>query len=127
MLTPEAILMFMRRLDAEASESSPGGEWVFANGESVFQCTTSARRVAKEFGGRLVGFLGEDNPDAEIGKGENGHDFAIIAERFIVDYWGAHVVSVIDRAVFDLTDTADEAIVARLYGSKHTWRTVSLK
>ncbi|MCX6937938.1 MAG: hypothetical protein NTU80_08585 [Verrucomicrobia bacterium] len=63
---------------------------------------------------------------AEIAQGEDGHDFALIAERFIVDYWGAYAAGVIDRPVFDLLDSSIQEIVSRLYGPKESWRIVAV-
>lgn len=125
--TPETIDSFLRQLGAETVESKRDGEWVFANGESVFRCTTSARRIADAFGGRVLGFFREDNPTAEIATGEDGHDFALIGERFIVDYWGAYAAGIIDRPIFDLSDSADHQIISRLYGLKEAWRTTGIK
>ncbi len=124
--TSERINAFLQKLDAETMESAPGGEWVFSNGDSVFLCTTSARRIADAFDGRVVGFFSIDNPTAEIATETDGHDFAIIAERFVVDYWGAYVAGVIDRPVFDLADTQDQQIISRLYGHKDAWRTIGV-
>lgn len=122
--TPEAITAFLRLLDAEASESAADGEWIFADGEPVFRCTTSARRVADAFGGRVVGFSNDQNPAAEIAADEGGHDFALIAERFVVDYWASFAAGVIERPVFDLLNKADAEAVSRLYGPSDAWRTV---
>jgi hypothetical protein len=72
MITLGIITAFFRQLDTEATCNSFGDEWTFPNGESVFHCTASARRVAKEFGGRVVGFYSKDNPTAEISDGEDG-------------------------------------------------------
>lgn len=123
-LNRDSLFAFLEQLDNEVTEGGPGGEWVWADGDPVFQCTTSARRVADTFGGRVVGYFSDDNPTAEIGKDEDGHDFAFIAERFLVDYWGAYVVGEIDRPVFDLADPADREIISRLYGPREAWRTV---
>ncbi len=123
---PEAITAFLSRLDGEASEAIPGGEWVFANGESVFCCTTSARRVVDFFGGRVVGFFVDENPTAKITANDDGHDFALIAERYVVDYWAAYVAGVTERAVFDLLDETDAVTISRLYGVKDAWRTVAV-
>ena len=122
MITAGTILAFLRQLDAEVISNSSGDEWTFANGESVFHCMASARRVAKEFGGRVVGFYSEVNPAGEIADGEDGHDFAVVADRFVVDYWAAYAAGVTDRAIYDLSDAGDHATVLRLYGPKDAWK-----
>ena len=125
MITVETITALLRRLDAKATCNSSGDEWTFANGESVFQCTASARRVAEEFGGRVVGFYRAENPTAEIADCEDGHDFALIADRFVVDYWASYATGVTDLAVYDLSDAHDHATVLRLYGPKDAWKSLS--
>lgn len=114
-------------LDAEAAENFPGGEWVWANGESVFRCTTSARRVADAFGGRVVGFANDENPAAEIVTNEDGHDFALIAERYVVDYWAAFAAGVTERPILDLFNKSDAETISRLYGPRDAWRTVAAR
>jgi hypothetical protein len=127
MITVETITAFLRKLDTEATCNSSGDEWTFANGESVFQCTASARRVAEKFDGRVVGFYSEDNPAAEIADGEDGHDFTIVADRFVVDYWAAYAAGVTERAIYDLSDAGDRATVLRLYGPKDAWKPLDKK
>lgn len=127
MITAETITAFLQQLDAEATCNSAGDEWTFANGEPLFRCTASARRVAINFQGRVVGFFREDNPNAEISDGEDGHDFAIIADRFVVDYWAAYATGVIDRPIFDLSDEDDLTAVLRLYGPQDAWKSVGEK
>jgi hypothetical protein len=127
MITIEIINAFLRQLDAEATCNPSGDEWLFANGESLFQCTASARLVAEKFGGRLFGFYSDDNPTAEIADFEDGHDFALIADRFVVDYWASYATGMTDRAVYDLLDADDQATVLRLYGPKHAWKPLSEK
>lgn len=125
MLNAAILAQFLQRLDAEAESNSAGGEWVFANGESYFQCTASARRVVAEFGGRVLGFYREENPAGEIVCDEEGHDFAFVADRFVVDFWAVYAASVSDRAILDLTDADDRSTALRLYGPQDAWKFVS--
>ncbi len=123
----QTITAFLGQLEDEANCNSTAGEWRFANGESVFRCTTSARRVAEAFGGEVVGFHREDNPSAAILDGEDGHDFALIADRFVVDYWAAYAAGVIERPILDLLNADDCAAALRLYGPKSAWKSVGGK
>ncbi len=122
--TPEMIMAFMIQLEDEAQKIAACAEWQFTDGESFFHCTASARRVAEKFGGRVVGFFSEDNPKAEIALGHDGHDFAIISERFIVDFWASYVTGILGRAIFDLSAPADRAIISCLYGAAEAWQGV---
>jgi len=127
--TAEAIKEFLQKLDAEATCNPRGEAWTFANGESLFNCSASARRIADAFGGSVVGYDCADNPTAEIPDPEttDGHDFAIVENRFVVDFWAASVVGILDRSIFDLSCSADRAIVLRLYGPRDAWKPVGPK
>ncbi len=122
--TAEAIKDFLQKLDAEVTCNEPGDSWTFANGESIFNCFASARRVADAFGGSVIGYDCEDNPTAEIPDPDtaDGHDFALVENRFVVDFWAACVVGLLDCPIFDLSCPADRAMVLRLYGPTDAWK-----
>lgn len=86
-------------------------------------CTECARTVAIAFDGQLLGFWNADNPTATIAANDyDGHDFAIIATRFLVDAWATCVESIPDaKTVYDLHDTDDATLVTRLYGPRNRW------
>jgi transcriptional regulator with XRE-family HTH domain len=115
---------FLLKMETEAFEDPVSDGWVFKNGGSVFQCTAGARCVADHFGGHLVGFFSAENPKAIIARGMEGHDFAIISGRFLVDYWGARVARIIPQAIFDLQDADNHASVVHLYGAQNLWHHV---
>jgi hypothetical protein len=119
--TAEEITAFFDTLDADCTQRTPDSEWTFSNGDALFICAHSARRVAAHFGGRVVGFDREANPGAVIAEDHDGHDFAVIGERLMVDYWANRVTGLIDRGVFDLTDTEDRSEIERLYGPTKNW------
>jgi len=122
--TAEAIKEFLGKLDAEVTCNERGESWTFSNGESVFNCAASARRIADAFGGSVVGYDCAANPTAEIPDPEtqDGHDFAIVHDRFVVDFWAACIVGILDRPIFDLNCPADRAMVLRLYGPTDAWK-----
>ena len=123
--TAKEIAAFFDTLDADCAQHTPHGEWTFSNGDPVFICTHSARRVAARFGGLVVGFDREMNPFAAIDDDHDGHDFAVVGERFVVDYWAFHVTGILDRGVFDLTNADDRAEITRLYGPPENWQTMA--
>lgn len=120
----EDITTFFDTLDADTVQSSPDGECTFSDGEALFICTHSARRVAAYFGGRVVGFRTEANANAEIAWGNGGHDFAIVGDRFVVDYWAVRITGLHRRGVFDLNSADDRLEIARLYGPAEDWQNV---
>ena len=120
--TRATLLAFIRRLCDEEEYEPVEGRWTFRSGGSSGICTEGAKKVAIEFGGQVVGYHTADNPSAVVPKYVDGHDFALIAERFVVDYWASHVADEIDRPVFDLDDPDEAKLVRRYYGSQSAWQ-----
>ena len=58
---------------------------------------------------------------ASVAKDCEGHEFALIARRFLVDVWAFQVSQEIDRPVFDLEDAVEAALVNNQYGDKKKW------
>jgi len=67
----------------------------FARSERIFpggdhptgHCGACARIIADRFGGEVRGYWHDDNPAASVGETEGGHDFAVTADRFLVEPW----------------------------------------
>lgn len=95
----------------------------FPDGTAWAICTNWAHYVRRIEGDRahIYGFFGEDNPEAEINRVADGHDFALVDGRYLVDGWVRHVEGVADRAVFDLEDADDAEAVKRIYGDRNLW------
>lgn len=95
------------------------------NGEQFFICTNSAIFVIKEMGeGELYGFSSEENPSAthsEI-QGSDGHDFALLRGRYIVDLWISHFTGCEEKVVYDLLDKRDHAKIKEIYGDLNAWK-----
>ncbi|MBK6776781.1 MAG: hypothetical protein IPG74_13405 [Flavobacteriales bacterium] len=73
--------------------------------------------------GRVVGYYSKDNPRATIGLPTvEGHDFAVIEDRWLVDYWAWHVLRLVATPIFDLRNNADRKEVVRLYGPSLKWK-----
>lgn len=122
--TLDEITAFLDALDADCTQLTPDGEWTFSNGDAPFICTHGAQRIAARFGGRVVGFGRESNPLAVIAEDQDGHDFALLGERYVVDYWAVRVTGILARGILDLTDVDDRAEIARLYGLPESWQTM---
>jgi hypothetical protein len=118
---------FVNALCAEEKFNSDEGHWTFQSGGSCGRCTDSAMKVAKEFRGRVVGYSAWRNRSALVGSGFcEGHDFALIEDRFIVDYWAFRVARLIPKAVFDLNRREDRHLATRFLGSEKCWEDVPI-
>jgi hypothetical protein len=94
----------------------PGGEHETRN------CTGCARIIADRFDGEVRGYYHAHNPTAGVGETEGGHDFAITADRFIVDPWLFHYYGV--SPVLDMAVPADRAEALARYGPEENWQRV---
>lgn len=72
--------------------------------------------------GEVFGFFNDDNPGATIAEYEGGHDFLLL-ESFLIDPWAAEYLG--KRALYDLSNPADQKIVAELYGQFDKWQAVA--
>lgn len=125
-VTLETLVAFVDKMDAEVAFYHPNEEWVFSNGRSVFICTEGAKTVVEACGGFVVGYRREDNPTAIIPDPStaDGHDFAFVANRYIVDPWATYVAGIIPCPVLDLQKPTDCATVLRLYGRPNAWNRI---
>jgi hypothetical protein len=118
---------FVNALCAEEKFNSDEGHWKFQSGGSCGRCTDSAMKVAKALRGRVVGYSALRNRSALVGMGFcEGHDFALIGGRFIVDYWAFRVARLIPKAVFDLNSREDRALATRFFGREKCWEDVPI-
>jgi hypothetical protein len=96
---------------------------VLPNGEQFFICTNSAKFVVDDLKqGDVYGFANEDNPvtHSEISSSD-GHDFAVVRGRFIVDLWISHFTGCETQVVYDLKDPKDAAKIKEIYGAPEKW------
>ena len=82
-------------------------------------CTETAVLLAEEFGGKVMGYEINENPSAVIGRDQFGHDFTVIDDRWLADFWASHEGH---RDLYDLENAKDMEEVLRLYGDPATWR-----
>lgn len=88
-------------------------------------CTHSARSVAYHFRGVVLGYRCALNPTAVIGSdGYEGHDFTLIDDRWLVDYWAWRVVEMISQPILDLSIDEDRTLASILYGPMNAWQPV---
>jgi len=86
-----------------------------------FVCTDAAWESYKVLGGVIYGFWEEECP-GELAKGCGGHDFLLIEDRFIIDFWAAAYLG--HRAVYDLYELDQREEILRLYGPRRKWKKV---
>lgn len=96
--------------------------------EALGTCTVTAAHVARALGGAVYGYEAQDNPAAELGRLEGGHDFALIEERFIVDWWASAYPALdqVHPGVIDLHDPAWAAQARAWYGPRQRWGRLGL-
>lgn len=100
------------RLDAEC---------VDASGLDSFICFDCAKHVKNVYpDAKILGFVSWDNAIAELSEGEDGHDFALIEDRYIVDIW-AFANGVSQYKVLDLKNDTHKIVISRLYGDIDNW------
>lgn len=119
------LLSFLHDLRQQERFNEEAEEWQFADGGACGICTHSAIQVGRAFSGVVLGYLAENNPVAELGEGySQGHDFAIIDDRWLVDYWAWRTTDLLEHPVLDLETDSDLTIASRLYGKHTHWNVV---
>lgn len=101
----------------------------YPDGSSACVCTNCANRMIELAGnGVIYGWAEDTNVTSIVAADGQGHDFAYIDGRYLVDAWIKNVEDIFicmdecqGRAVFDLEDVNDVALVLRLYGDPDTW------
>jgi len=77
----------------------------FPTGHHASECTGYALAIQKKLGAgrvRVMGFFSSENPRATVSGYADGHDFAVVENRFIVDPWVVNVENIDDSGVYDL-------------------------
>lgn len=85
-------------------------------------CTFGAISVWQEFGGEIYGYWFSDNPECVVGKSSGqGHDFAIVDGRYLVDAWAAMVEGLPIGVVHDLKSKLNASYLRSWYGQRDKW------
>jgi hypothetical protein len=93
----------------------------FAEANVYRVCWVCAEAVLERFGGELYGYFSADNPAALAGKSAGGHEFAVVADRWLVDAWVPHVEGLPLPAVIDLMMDEGREIQEMYYGPRGKW------
>jgi hypothetical protein len=101
---------------------------IFPTGKAFFICTNWANLTRRYFGENrteVMGYLHVNNEISAISKQYEGHDFAVVDGRFIVDGWvtgvGLEQPGRATPGLYDMQDQDDAAEIVRLYGDKTAW------
>lgn len=101
---------------------------VFPTGKAFFICTNWADLTRRYFGEHrteVMGYLHINNESSAISQQYEGHDFAIVDGRFIIDGWltgvGLEQPGRVTPGVYDMQHPDDAAEIARLYGDRNAW------
>jgi len=89
----------------------------------IGRCTDTSVWLADHLGGIIHGYLHDDNPTAILGEPEGGHDFVIVDDRWLVDWWAKDTYQ--ERDLYDLENPSDRAEALRLYGDPEKWISMS--
>lgn len=126
-LLRQRIERFVAALIAEETYDDEESVWLFADGSPCSVCASSAQRIAHEFDGEVFGYWSKANRAAAIGGTLcEGHDFALIAGRWIVDYWAFRVARVMQTPVLDLDTPQDRQLASRLFGEREAWEALAV-
>ncbi len=92
------------------------------NGGYAVECTNWALMVKEKYGDRaqLKYVLSRMSP-AYHADGHDGHDFAILDGRYIIDGWAKNLMGR-PQSVLDLQDPADQDEIRKYYGDPSVWR-----
>jgi hypothetical protein len=107
-------------------DSMPGMISRLPLGGSAVCCTDYAIEIFHRLPGRvqIFGFACEDNPTSKFALEDlaQGHDFAVVDGRYIVDPWPRLVPMCFNQMIFDLQDPQ----TFEYYGPKECWRRMTL-
>lgn len=111
---------------ARLGDDVPSASSYLPHGGSAICCTDYAKHIFMALPGRveIYGFANEDNPTSRVAKEEmhpEGHDFAVVDGRFIVDPWPRLVPAEFEQMVFDLSDRDDFMLAFEIYGPGACW------
>ncbi len=121
----EAIEKFIADLSDEEHFCLTDDEWQFRDGTSCAICTSAAKQIAERFNGQVLGYDSINNPCANIGLPNlDGHDFALIDDRWLVDYWAWRVVRIIPEPILDLSSGEGITAARVRYGRMNAWQSV---
>lgn len=81
--------------------------------------TDTAVYLARRLRGCVMGFDSGENAEAVLGAEEDGHDFCLVGNRYLVDFWAYDAYKY--DFLYDLHDLSEAAKAFRFYGTRDKW------
>jgi hypothetical protein len=96
-------------------------------GHDFVICTNIARWLKNTMfpDAKIMGYAEWDNPTAKTNRYAEGHDFLVVNDRFIIDFWLKHTECIKDAPVM-IDMVAQPDLVAEWYGDKKKWEHLEL-
>ena len=111
----------LKEIDANEKYDEEVGVHYLGEGDERCEtgiCTSTAKWLAKRLGGEVRGYHTEAG-SGRIGEDCFGHDFCLVQNRWIVDWWASRLLE--SQAVWDLQDPDQQARIKALYGDPSGW------
>ncbi len=91
------------------------------HGSQLAICTSVCRWIIENWlpSGKVFGYYCDENPTAIVGEAEGGHDFVLVDDTYIIDFWYKHTYDPEFPAIVKVSDQT-------VYGDKSTWTEVRL-
>ncbi|MBW3243276.1 hypothetical protein KUV57_11265 [Epibacterium sp. DP7N7-1] len=115
---------WIARVGAIPETYTEGDGSLFPDGTRATQCSNWARYARRAHGSRakIFGFYCEDNPDAvDMARLADGHDFALLDGRYILDGWLCNVEGEISDPILDLQNPDHAILITCYYGDRENW------
>lgn len=97
---------------------------VFPDGEPASDPLSWAGRLRREFGSRvkIYGFWAFENPEAStLNEIRERHDFAVLDDRWLIDFWISRHYPEEGGALVDLQDADTYDAARKVYGDPACW------
>jgi hypothetical protein len=85
-------------------------------------CSKGARWLRHHFfpQAKIMGYSIDDNPTALLGTIEGGHDFLLVDDRYLIDFWPRRTIDRSYPIAYDLC--TQPSLVHHYYGNPATWQ-----
>jgi hypothetical protein len=116
----------------DTGDDDPNGRSILPNGGSAVEGLSYAEYIRDHLPDhdvQIVGFYSRDNPDSAYARKawDDGIDFAIVDQRYLVDPWPKLVLGGSHPVAYDLHDPTDQIKVKEIYGDPQKWEVAAKK
>jgi len=113
----EIDLLYMQFVKQEQTLYSP------EHGSPFAICTLACQWISQSLSDvKILGYWSDDNPTATVGVSEGGHDFVILNDRYLLDFWYKLTYEPEHPVYLDIH--TDRELITQLYGEPKTWMNV---